>query len=203
VKGSFFNGTVSLDADVFYIDWSNIQLITDIANTGVDINGGSARSEGVEWNAQWVPVDNLTLGWTAAYTNAELTADTPALVGGKNGDPLPWAPKWTSTISADYRFGSMSDWSPYIGGSWRYVGRRYSDFQAGASQLPLDSYNGLDARVGLDWKQWELELYGRNLSNAKGVTEFNATGASVASNNAANVSLIAPRLFGVVLRAKF
>jgi len=209
IKGSFFDNTVSLDADVFYIDWSNIQLITVIANTGVDINGGSARSQGVEWNVQWLPVDNLTLSWTGAYTDAQLTADTPALVGGKNGNPLPWAPKWTSTIDADYRFAGTGDWKPYVGGSLRYVGRRYSDFQAGASQLPLNSYVGLDARIGLDWQQWELEFYGKNLGNAKGVTQFSASGTSAASitvpggSPAATASLIAPRLFGVVLRVKF
>jgi outer membrane receptor protein involved in Fe transport len=203
VKSDLLDGRLSLDADIFYIDWSNIQLLTVINNTGVDANGGSARSYGAEWNAQWQPVDNLILGWSGAYTDATLTADTPAIVGGQSGDELPWAAKWTSTLSGDYRFASTSAWTPYIGGSWRYVGRRYSDFQAGTSQLPLAAYSGFDAHIGIDWRQWELEVYGKNLSSAKGVTEYSASGTSAASGNAASVSLIAPRLIGVVLRAKF
>jgi outer membrane receptor protein involved in Fe transport len=203
VKSDLLDGRLSLDADIFYIDWSNIQLLTVINNTGIDANGGSARSYGAEWNVQWQPVDNLILGWSGAYTDATLTADTPAIVGGKSGDELPWAAKWTSTLSGDYRFASTSAWTPYIGASWRYVGRRYSDFQAGAPQLPLAAYSGFDAHVGVDWRQWELEIYGKNLSSAKGVTEFSASGTSAASGNAATVSLIAPRLIGVVLRAKF
>jgi outer membrane receptor protein involved in Fe transport len=203
VKGDFFDNTVSFDADVFYIDWSNIQLLTVINNTGVNGNGGSARSEGVEWNVDWHGIENLSIGWNGAYTDAKLTEDTDPIVGGKSGDALPWAPKWTSTINADYRFDSGSAWTPYVGGSWRYIGERNSDFQAGGRPLRLDSYNELDLRVGLDWNQWELELYGKNLNNAKGVTAFAASGASAASGNAATVALIAPRLYGVVLRAKF
>ncbi len=204
VKSDLFDGSLSLDADVFYIDWSNIQLLTVINNTGVNGNGGGARSEGVEWDAQWRPVDGLTLGWSGAYTDAELTDDTDPVVGGKSGDPLPWAPKWTSTINADYRFDSHGEWTPYVGGSWRYIGERNSDFQAGGRPLRLDSYDQADVRVGVDWQQWELELYGKNLNNAKGVTAFAASGSSIASKPyAATVALIAPRLLGVVLRAKF
>jgi hypothetical protein len=55
----------------------------------------------------------------------------------------------------------------------------------------------------VDWHDWELELYGKNLSNAKGYTAFSFTGTSAASGLSSNAALIAPRLFGVVLRAKF
>jgi len=203
VKSDFLDGKLSLDADIFYIDWSDIQLLTVINNTGVDINGGSARSQGFEWNAQWIPLENLTLSWGGAYTDAQLTSNTPALVGGHSGDPLPWAPKWTSSLSADYRFTPMGDWTPYLGGSWRYVGNRASDFQTVGSQVDLPSYNALDARVGVDWNNWEAEIYAKNLTSAKGFTAFGATGTSAASGLSATAALIAPRLVGVVLRAKF
>ena len=203
VKSDFLDGRLSLDADIFYIDWSDIQLLTVINNTGVDINGGTARSEGLEWNAQWIPLDNLTLSWGGAYTDASLTSDTPPLVGGHSGDPLPWAPKWTSTLDADYRFAPMGGWTPYLGGGWRYIGTRASDFQPGSSQISLPSYNALDARVGVDWNNWEVELYGKNLTSAKGYTAFAASGTSAASGLSATAALIAPRLVGVVLRAKF
>ncbi len=204
VKTDLLDGRLSLDADVFYIDWSDIQLLAafGIINA-IDINGGSARSQGFEWNVQWIPLDNLTLSWGGAYTDAILTANTPALVNGFSGDSLPWAPKWTSSLNADYRFTPMGDWTPYLGGSWRYVGNRASDFQTVGSQISLPSYNALDARVGVDWNNWEVELYARNLTSAKGYTAFAASGTSAASGLSATAALIAPRLVGVVLRAKF
>jgi outer membrane receptor protein involved in Fe transport len=203
VKSDLLDGKLSLDADIFYIDWSDIQLLAVINNTAIDINGGSARSEGLEWNAQWIPLDNLTLSWNGAYTDAQLTADTPPLVGGHSGDPLPWAPKWTTTLDTNYRFAPMGGWTPYLGGGWRYVGERASDFQTVGSQISLPSYNALDARLGVDWNNWELELYARNLTSAKGYTAFAATGTSAASDLSATAALIAPRLVGVVVRARF
>jgi outer membrane receptor protein involved in Fe transport len=203
VKTDLLDGTLSLDADAFYIDWSDIQLLTVINNTGVDVNGGSASSAGFEWDAAWRPIDDLTLGLSGAYTDAHLTANTPAIVGGLKGDPLPWSPKWSATGSADYRFQTGSAWTPYLGGTLRYIGERSSDFQAGSSQIVLPSYVALELRAGVDWENWELELYGKNLTDAKGFTQFSATGNSAASGAAATAALIAPRLVGIVLRARF
>jgi len=58
-------------------------------------------------------------------------------------------------------------------------------------------------RVGVDWNNWEAEIYAKNLTSAKGFTAFGATGTSAASGLSATAALIAPRLVGVVLRAKF
>jgi hypothetical protein len=55
----------------------------------------------------------------------------------------------------------------------------------------------------VDWHDWEIELYGKNLSNAKGYTAFSFSGTSAASGLSANAALIAPRMFGIVLRGKF
>ncbi|HWD29414.1 MAG TPA: TonB-dependent receptor [Rhizomicrobium sp.] len=203
VKGGLFDGTVSFDFDAFYIDWSDIQLLTVIASTGVDINGGGARSMGFEWDTNWRPLENLSLGFSGAYVDAALTADTPALVGGLKGDALPFSPKWSFTFDGDYHIPLDGDFKPYIGGLVHYIGSRASDFQAGSSQVTLPSYTDLEARVGIDWDNWEAELYGKNLSDAKGYTYYSSSGTSLASGNAPSVSVITPRTFGLVLRVKF
>ena len=203
VKGDLLDGKLSFDLDAFYIDWSDIQLLTVIASTGVDINGGSARSEGFEWDTSWQPIENLSLGFSGAYVDAALTEDTPAIVGGVKGDALPFAPKWSGTLDGDYRLPLDSGWTPYVGATVHYIGGRESDFQAGGPQVELPSYTTVQARLGVDWENWEAELYGKNLTDARGFTYFSASGTSAASGNAASVSVIMPRTFGVLLRAKF
>jgi outer membrane receptor protein involved in Fe transport len=203
VKGSLLDGKLSFDFDAFYIDWSDIQLLTVIASTGVDINGGSARSLGFEWDTTWQPLDNFSLGFSGAYVDAALTEDTPALVGGLDGDPLPFSPKWSASLDGDYHFQTDSDWKPFVGATLHYIGSRASDFQAGGSQITLPSYSTLEARLGVDWGDWEAELYGKNLGDAKGFSYFAASGTSAASGNAPSVAVIMPRTFGVLLRAKF
>ena len=80
---------LSFDLSAYHLDWKDIQLLTAIDNVGVNINGGSAVSNGIEGSLQWRPVRGLQVGVNGAYIDAHLTSDTPALVGGKDGDRLP------------------------------------------------------------------------------------------------------------------
>jgi outer membrane receptor protein involved in Fe transport len=218
-KGSVPDANLSFDADVFLINWDNIQLLTLINNTGVNTNGGTARSQGAEADVTWTPVDGLTLNLNGAYTDAHLTQDTDLLLtGGRTGDPLPWAPKFSTSLSADYRFTPTGDFTPFVGATWHYIGTRHSDFigqlvQLGygvpRSQYTIPSYNTFDLRGGLDWNNWEVELYAKNLGGSKGVTSFSPYGISAASADpggglgAASVAVIQPRLVGADLRWKF
>ncbi|MBS0278575.1 MAG: TonB-dependent receptor, partial [Proteobacteria bacterium] len=221
VKGTFPEANLSFDADVFLINWKNIQLLTLVNNTGVNVNGGTARSQGVEGEVTWVPVDGLTLSANGAYTDAHLTQDTdPLLTDGLKGDPLPWSPKWSLTLSGDYEFASMGDWNPYVGATYHYTGERHSDFTGlvyqGAYGIPraqyaIPSYNTLDLRVGVNWNNWQFEIYAKNVTDSKGVTAFSPYGTSIASAyvspagpiGAATVALTQPRLIGAVLRWKY
>lgn len=205
VKTDFFDGTVSLDADAFLIDWSDIQLLVVSGGFGVNTNGGSARSQGFEWNIGWHPLDQLAINFNGAYTDAHLTDDTdPLTVGALSGARLPYTPRWGTSLDADYTFDQMGDVTPFVGLSWRYVGERKSGFEAGVTpnQFDLPSYNTLDLRAGVDWNDWTIELYGKNLGNADGITVFASSGNSAASGGAGSAALIAPREFGITVRGK-
>ncbi|HEY1710565.1 MAG TPA: TonB-dependent receptor [Rhizomicrobium sp.] len=208
VKTDLFDGRVSLDADLFLIDWSDIQLLIVGGNppTSGNGNGGNARSQGFEWNIGWNPIDPLTINFNGAYTDAHLTQDTdPLTVGALKGAQLPWSPHWNLSLDGDYDFDPLGDFTPFVGASWRYVGARKSDFDVGQvpNQFPIAPYNTVDMRLGVRWDAWEAELYGKNLNNAEGLTAFSPTGISAASGNSATGAVIAPREFGVTLRVKF
>jgi outer membrane receptor protein involved in Fe transport len=224
VKSDLSDANLSFDADVFLINWKHIQLLADVNNTGVNINGGNARSQGVEADVTWTPIERLTLSLNGAYTDAELTQDVPItvqpLIDGLDGDPLPDVPKWSGTLSGDYQFAAMGKWTPYVGASWHYVGEAESSalgtlYQAvygvPHSQYILPSYSTLDLRVGAGFGNWSIEFYAKNVNDAKGVTGFAPFGNSFASSytapigvpiGAASVAVIQPRIVGVVLRGK-
>jgi outer membrane receptor protein involved in Fe transport len=208
VKTSMFDDTVSLDADLFMIDWHDIQLLVLSGGFGVNTNGSSARSQGFEWNIGWQPIDQLNVNFNGAFTDAHLTSDTdPLLVGAKYGARLPYTPRWGTSLDADYSFGEMGSVTPFAGISWRYVGERKSGFGGAVvpptpNQFTLPSYNTVDLRAGVDWDNWTVELYGKNLSNADGITVFSASGNSAASGNAASAAIIQPREFGITVRGK-
>lgn len=208
VKGDLFDGAVSYDADAFLIDWSDIQLLVVSGGFGVNTNGGSARSQGFEWDIGWHPIDPLAIRFNGAYIDAHLTADTdPLLVGAKSGAQLPYTPRWGTSLDADYTFDQMGNVTPFVGASWRYVGERKSGFGGFVvaptpNQFSLPSYNTIDLRAGVDWNDWTVELYGKNISNAYGITVFAASGNSAASGGAASAAVVQPREFGISIRGK-
>ncbi len=153
-------------------------------------NGGKARSQGFEWSLGYVPVHGLTLQWTAAYTDAKLTTDAPA-VHGVTGDPLPYAPKWGTSIDGEYDAPAWANWKYFAGATWSYVGSRSTDFGSDFTQLlqvRLPSYNTVGTRVGLDNDRWRWTLYAKNLNDSRGITAYTSSGAPWSQRHGSNYS---------------
>lgn len=214
VKGDYLDGKLSLDADVYYIDWSQIQLLEVVNGFGVNGNGGSATSKGFEWSATWLPIDNLSLTFGGAFTDANLTQDAPA-VGALSGDWLPYVPRWSTTFDADYTFDAIGDFRPFVGMSWQYIGERFSGFGS-TGQAKLPSYNNVDLRAGVDFQNnWSIELYVKNLGDSRGITAVGGSASQAPVDAAAargiildpgatppTVAVIRPRLIGITLSGK-
>ncbi|MGH6951821.1 MAG: TonB-dependent receptor, partial [Vitreimonas sp.] len=190
VKTDLIDGVLRLDVSAFYIDWSDIQLLvadfTASPPVAGNANGGGAESQGVEWAATWTPSDALTIAWTGAYTDAQLTDDTdPIVVGGVAGDPLPYAPDWASTLDVTYEWTMFGNATAHAGGAWRYVGEQSNGFPGiaaltdGALQVELPSYNLLDLRAGVDFERFSVELFAKNVTDERAVTQFDGFGATL------------------------
>ncbi|HKD21452.1 MAG TPA: TonB-dependent receptor [Rhizomicrobium sp.] len=207
VKSTLPEWNLTFDADVYAIEWRDIQLLEFVQNFNINGNGGRANSKGAEANVTWLPIDRLTLNLNASYNDAHLSEDATA-VGGLAGNALPYSPKWSGTLSGDYEFQPIDDFTPYVGASLHYIGVRGGGFTAGFPELMLPDYTTFDIRVGVSWEKWSVELYGKNLNNAMGISAFAPYGGSAASVvppnplPAANASIIEPRIFGIVLRGK-
>ena len=130
-KGELLDHTLTLDADVFYISWKNIQLLGSDANDqSFFSNAGSAISKGAELASEFRPVAGLTLGLSAAYTDAYLNSVAPKGIYALPGFRLPYSSRWSGRASADYEFPIVGDWKGDVGGDYSYVGERESDFTA-------------------------------------------------------------------------
>ena len=201
LKADLLDKTVSVDASAFYIDWSRIQLLADIDNFGVNINGGKAKSQGVEGTVSYVPFPGLNLSANVAYTDATLLSNTGPLLGGVTGDPLPYSAKWTGGVAAEYTHALMNDAHGFIGGSLHAVGDRKADFDPNIGQVELPSYVTLDLHLGVEWKNYRAELYAKNLNDARGI--LSALGYGATPNGAVQAGVMRPRTIGLSLTAKY
>ena len=216
VKTDFFDGMLRLDAAVFYIDWEDIQLLVSDGVVAGNSNGGTAESQGVEWAATLSPVDGLSIVWSGAYSDAELTSDTDppdaplVLTGGEDGDSLPYVPEWSSSLDVDYEWDVFTDASAFVGGSWRYVGDQMTGFSTellgafGEPQIELPSYDVIDLRAGVDFERFTIELFAKNVTDEHAVLSFANFGQvppGAPPNGTAGV--LRPRTIGLSLSTRF
>lgn len=175
LKSSLLDKRMSIDVAAFYIDWSQIQLSVSTGGFAFLGNGGKARSRGVEAEWQYRPVHGLLLSANASWTDATLTADTPPGLYGYKGDRLPYVPKWNANLGIDYDFPLAGGWSAFVGGSYRFIGERQSDFNAEPGpRLQIPRYELLDLRAGINYDNWTFKAYIKNLTNRRGIASIGA-----------------------------
>jgi iron complex outermembrane recepter protein len=195
-----------IDIAAFHIDWSDIQLYAQVGNYGVNANGGSARSNGVEFTATMRPTAGLTTSVNGAYTDAKLTDDTSPLVGGRDGDRLPFNPEWSVNVNGDYEWALGGNSTAYVGGSIRLLDRQIADYDAAFvaannRQIEVPSYTVIDLRAGVDLGRFSIEAYVKNLGNSAGKTSV--VGIGNFPNGAVGTGVIRPRTIGLTLGAGF
>jgi outer membrane receptor protein involved in Fe transport len=194
----------SLDLSAFYLDWEDVQLLLVVNDFGINGNGGTAESKGLEFGASLYPTSGLTLSANGAYTKTKLTQDTDPIVGGEDGDPLPYVPEWSFGLNADYEWTLTGNTRAYVGGSLGYTGDRTAEFGNRTSDgriRQLDGYATLNLRAGAYLGRWSVEVYGKNLTNERGVTVIDEPGAL--PNGAIGLGLVRPRTVGVSVATRF
>ena len=205
LKADFLERRLTLDASVFYLDWKDIQLLAVINSFGVNSNGGTAVSKGVEFSLTARPTDELTLAASGALTSARLTKDTDPVVGGLKGDRLPYAPKWSLTLDGDYEHPLQDGFSGFAGATLALVGEQSPGFdpayQAVYGRFTIKSYARLDLRAGVRKDRWTFEVYGKNVAGSQGLVNVNAFGQLAAG--ALGVTPIRPRTLGASVTAEF
>jgi outer membrane receptor protein involved in Fe transport len=203
---------LSVDVAAFLVDWKSIQLFEFIQvpgqpGFGINANGGTARTKGVEWTLGLTPVTGLTFTLTGAYVDAYLTSPAPD-TGGNEGDRLPYVPKWSTSLNGDYTWRAFSDFNAFAGASWSYVGSRFNDFSATAGATgfvpnprpELPSYNTVNLRAGLESGRWTFELYCKNVGDTRGIAYY--TNSSTPNYGGA-LGYIQPRTVGGLITARF
>jgi outer membrane receptor protein involved in Fe transport len=191
---------LSLEVTAFLIEWKNIQLLAQIGGFGINANGGKARSQGVEFTAGINPTSDLSLFANGSYVDAQLTSDAPASVGGLDGDPLPYNPKWQATIGGEYEHPLSASVTGRAGISWHYTGKRYSDFDAASGQRRLSGFSQIDAHAGVDVGRFRLDAFARNLTNSRGIVNLSFFGAA---NGDIAAAITRPRSFGLALGYRY
>jgi iron complex outermembrane recepter protein len=163
-----------LDATVFLLDWTRLQL--NVARPGdgfgYTANIGKASSKGLEFAATWTPTRTLKLESSFAYIDAKTGADYLSPSGlVPSGTELPGTAKFQMTNQASFRFDGPFGTRGRFGVTHAYVGKSYNDLYKTALQ---GGYSVIDSRVAFSNDNWTLSLFATNLTNKRGVAGVQA-----------------------------
>jgi iron complex outermembrane recepter protein len=214
VKVTALDHRLSLSADYFYVDWSKIQLAGIIDQAfGYIFNGGKAKSDGIEFSAEYKPLKGMTLSATFAYDDAILTTTPGNGFPGASGDPLVGSSKYTGSIGAEQRFTINSTTTGFIGASGAYVSTRYGTWSTYTPansaatieyQAPSPAYAYADLRLGVMSNGFTGTLYANNVTDKRGVLSTGPTGSNPSPVGGLwHTAFITPRTIGVSLSKAF
>jgi iron complex outermembrane receptor protein len=122
-------------------------------------------------------------------------------VYGLPGDPLPYAPDWSTSLDGEYDWPAFGTYKGFVGATWSYVGSRSSDFASDVTatgQVTLPSYNTFGLRLGLENSRYRVAFWVKNLGDSRGITSYESESAPGPNGVA---TYIVPRTFGVTLSA--
>jgi outer membrane receptor protein involved in Fe transport len=202
-KSAFLDRTASVDFDVYYIDWSDIQLTGVHGGLAQLENGGKAAVLGAELTGSY-EVHGLSIGGSLSYTDGKLKEDTPAL-DAKDGQRLPLSAKFSAALTADYRIPITHGVTGTVGLSERFVGNRAGGFDGSASrpQYLMGSYSLLDLRAGIVTSHFTVGIFAKNVFNKLGEISTDMSAIASNPNSPARVTLTQPRTIGLELNATF
>lgn len=163
-KFSFWEDRVKLNTAIYRIDWEDIPVGAVGSNPvcSATVNGGEARSQGIELETEILLTANLYLQLAASYTDTEYRND----LLGSVGERLPMSPEYNGHLGLQYNF-ELLEYPSFVRTDVTYVG----DFTTGSSiAFESGDYTTLDINAGVTLNNVDLGLFVSNLTNEDDVT---------------------------------
>jgi iron complex outermembrane receptor protein len=201
-KSRLLNNRVTINADVFYVKWKNIQqgvYLPTCAYT-YNANAGDAVSKGFEFEIKAKPMSGLTLSASGGYVKAELANDKGlenGIVGAVAGAQIQGVPKYNAAVSAKYNFAVFGDKSAFVMGGVQWVGASKGSLDPEQTDHERPAYHTADVSAGLSFDRYNLSVFLKNAFDNDTVIQHPQVASIVQGYR------VAPRSLGMSLAAKF
>jgi iron complex outermembrane receptor protein len=210
IKSAWFDRRLTLNADVFQIDWSDMQVTQRTPNGAFSYigNAGKARIRGLEVEGALRPMEGLTINGNFSILNAELSENQPlAATGAPNaglkGDRIPYTAKFQGGLATQYTWPVNDKFNGLARFDLNHVGSSYNEFRPTyvyAAKVP--AYTLVNARAGVEAADdnWGAYVFVTNLFDKAAIF---STSAGATSGGRFSRFTAPPRTVGVNLRKTF
>jgi outer membrane receptor protein involved in Fe transport len=203
-KSAFLDKRATLDFDLYDILWKDIQVTVNNGGVNQLENAGTARVTGAELAFNYRVLSALTLGGTAAYTDARLTSTAPVIGVHSPGARLPLSPRYNFALIGSYSFNIVENYSGTLNVTDRWVGNRQAGFGTPISpQYQLASYNITDLNLSVYAPHGlEYGLFVRNVFDKAGEVSASILANEYNPASPVPVVLTQPRTVGLSVKYK-
>jgi iron complex outermembrane receptor protein len=198
-KLKMLDARVSINGDVYYEDWSNIQQqVAPPCGYKFTANAGKAKVYGAELEAAIILVPGLVFSQSVGYTHATNSTTLPD-AGVTEGDRLLDVPEVTANTTLTYRYA--------LAGTMNLIARVNNSYVDSIQDITfkrntLPSYDLVDTRFGVETDRWSAVVFLDNLTNKKAL--LSNTGALSANVPIFDrVATNQPRTIGADLSYRF
>jgi outer membrane receptor protein involved in Fe transport len=199
-KSLLFQKTLSVNAALYYIDWTAIQqsIVIPICGGQFNANVGDAKAFGAELEVRYKPpvisglVLSANLGGEHAYITSTINSATAAV-----GQDVLYTPKFTAALLADYGWQITSNLNGFLRGDYEYTGKSFGSFQTSSPQYINPSYDVTNVNAGVGFGKYEVSLYAKNLFDDRTILQ------SPQINSVIQGYTLRPQTLGVSFQAKF
>ncbi|MBM0108903.1 TonB-dependent receptor [Steroidobacter sp. S1-65] len=171
-KFVLLNRRLTIAADLFRIDWTDVPVTRNLAAEGAPVpatcypaytaNAGVARSEGMELELNFYATEALRIDAGGSWIRAELTRDVPA-INAFEGARLPASPEFNANLGLQYEF-NVGRYQAFVRADPIYVGTFYGNLQETAN-TKAGGYVKVDLSGRVDFGSLDVDLFVRNLTN--------------------------------------
>jgi iron complex outermembrane recepter protein len=166
------SNTLTINADVFYDNWSQLQQLIALNDCGQSFNTnlGSARSYGTELDLTARPVAGLTLSLAGGYNHATLQTSIPSM-GIYAGEQVEGVPAWNASTNVEYKYPLSDALSGVVRGNYSFVAASHGTLDPTDPDFNRPGYGIAGASIGALYGKWEISLFAKNLFNDQKVIQ--------------------------------
>jgi iron complex outermembrane receptor protein len=191
-KAPFANGALQFNGAAFYYDYSDKQVrgrVQDVVFGLLEkmLNVPKSYVFGLEGELVARPAQGLRISAGATYLKSKVKSDYSATAdgfavynaagytGNFKGSELPYTPKFSTNIDAQYSVPVSDNLEAFLGGGLTYQSKQNTTFHNDglpADDFYIKGYALLDVRAGVSSSdgRWRASIYGRNITNKSYVT---------------------------------
>lgn len=202
-KSRFLDNRLAVNADVFYLNWKNLQQFVGLPNCGYEYNTnvGNATSTGAEIEVKYKPISQLLLGVAAGYTRAVLSDSDgylqDGIVGAVEGASIEGVPKFNAQLTAKYSFTLFEGKSAYAMAAMHWIGSSHGQLDPDNPDYLRPSYHTLDLSAGMTFDTIDVGIFAKNALDDDTIIQHPSV------NLTSQGYRVNPRTIGVNISARF